>query len=195
MWVTTRIELAENKINFWHKKFKIVAVPGNDTKVKCLLKSSFQTQSTPSPTSQYNQKRKEKSTHALIKKRFLFIRQHATQQQAQTILRIIAESKAPEGSECDTERTSRTKKVRKMSTPTTVKNPPLAISTLVSGLRRKAWKALNYTKIYFNLHPLVALFSHSLSHFHSKPIIIHITFPTGLYIKKKKPPKPKYVES
>lgn len=97
------------------KSFTFVAVPEHELTLKFILGARATPQpqtSAPhaSPSSPELLCEAKNSAHALIKKRFLFIRQHATQQQAQTILRIMAENKAPEGSDSDTERMNITKK-------------------------------------------------------------------------------------
>lgn len=138
--------------------------------------------------------RNENAAHALIKKRFLFIRQHATQQQAQTILRIIAESEAPEGNESDTEWTNEQHKKSSQNVDTDDDSEKFSTRSFIldDGLRRKAWKALNYMKIYFFPHPQLPhsliptlLFTASLLSYTSH-------FQLDYTLKTR---KPKYVES
>lgn len=134
-----------------------------------------------------------KNTHALIRKRFLFIRQHATQQQAQTILRIIAESKAPEGNECDTERTSSVKKSSQ-----NVDTDDDSEKSSARSFHSQWWfeaKSVESIKLYENLFsppPLGLTLSLVLPC--SQQAYYH-THHISNWIKKKNPRKPKYVES
>lgn len=150
--------------------------------LKCSFEQGRYRKSSPFCHQRFHPGREKYSpTHALIKKRFLFIRQHATQQQANNI--------AYNGSgeyKRGTKKSSQNVDAEAENLLVRTFLFPFVLVARVWGW--KAWKALNYMKIYIHLHPADVALSRFFRSFTASLLSYTSHFPTGLYIKKTRKP-------